>query len=293
MLDLTRLTSFVALVNAGSFTSAAKALGLTKAAVSLHVRKLEEDLGATLVVRTSRRVEPTEAGLRLHSAGTALLAEAERVEGVARDSDLAGTLRIASTNEFLSVVLAPIFAAFVREHPRLRLELFGAPNLADVVAERYDLAIRFGQPASSALRATKLGAFRLFPVAAPSLIARCGLPKHPRDLSRLPWVTHRRHPNPIVWQRGEERLTIPIHSRIVTDVVDANRNFALSGEAAILAAEWRMSRDIAEGHLVHLIPDWTGPTNPIYAVRPPAPHVPTRVRALLQRLREALATLNP
>src|SRR5689334_16588187 len=105
MLDLTRLTSFVALVDAGSFTAAAKALGLTKAAVSAHVRKLEQELGCTLVVRNTRRAVPTEAGSRLHAAGGALLVEAERVEAQARQHvGLTGTLRVTATNEYLSSV---------------------------------------------------------------------------------------------------------------------------------------------------------------------------------------------
>lgn len=113
MLDLNRLTSFVALIDAGSFTAAARALGLTKAAVSGHLRKLEDELGTTLVVRSTRRLAPTEAGLRLHASGSALLADAERVESQAKQHvGLSGTLRVTSTNEYLSNVLAhPLLTA--------------------------------------------------------------------------------------------------------------------------------------------------------------------------------------
>ena len=209
MLDLTRLRSFVALVDAGSFTAAAKALELTKAAVSAHVRKLEDDLGCALVVRNTRRLAPTEAGMRLHASGSALLVEADRVESQAKQHvGLSGTLRLTSTNEYLSTVLAPHLASFLRTHPRLRLEIFGAPGIADVVAERFDVAVRFGHPASSALRATKLTSFRLLPVAAPALLTRYGEPKGLEELHRMPWVRHEpkarargcgRHP-----QRGME-----------------------------------------------------------------------------------------
>jgi DNA-binding transcriptional LysR family regulator len=288
MLDLTRLTSFVALVDAGSFTAAGKALGLTKAAVSLHVRKLEDDLGCALVVRSTRRVAPTEAGARLHAAGTALLVEAERVETQAKEHiGLSGTLRLTSTNEYLSNVLAPLLASFLRGHPRLRLELFGAAALADVVAERFDVAVRFGQPASSALRATKLTAFRLLPVASPALVARHGEPIHPDDLGRLPWVLHRQHANPSLWTRGGESRSVMLSSRLISDVVDTNRRLALEGVGAMLGAEWRVHDDIVAGRLVRLLPEWSPPSIPVYAVRPPSTHVPVKVRALIQHLRDA------
>src|SRR4051812_35651309 len=109
MLDLTQLASFVAVVDAGSFTAAAKALDLTKAAVSAHVRKLENEVGSALVIRNTRRVALTEIGARLHGAGSALLAQAERVESQAKQHvGLSGTLRLTSTSEYLSSVLAPL-----------------------------------------------------------------------------------------------------------------------------------------------------------------------------------------
>jgi len=290
MLDLTRLTSFVALVDAGSFTAAAKALGITKAAVSQHVRNLERDLACTLVVRNTRRIAPTDAGIRIHAAGTSLLVEAERVEAQARQHvGLSGTLRLTSTNEYLSHVLAPILASFLRAHPRLRLEISGTPSLADVVAERFDVAVRFGQPASSALRATKLTSFRLLPVAIPELVARYGAPADPADLARLPWVMHRQHPNPSPWRRGDEQRAVALTPRSITDVVDANRRLALEGVGAMLGAEWRIHDDLAAGRFVRLVPEWSAPSVPVYAIRPPTTYAPVKVRALIQHLREALA----
>ncbi|WP_394824997.1 LysR family transcriptional regulator [Pendulispora albinea] len=292
MLDLVKLTSFVAVVDAGSFTAAGKALGLTKAAVSAHVRHLEDDLGCNLVVRSTRRLAPTEAGERLHAAGSALLLEAERVESQAKQQmGLSGTLRITSTNEYASTVLTPALASFLRAHPRLRLELHGGPSLADVVAERFDLAVRFGRPASSALRATQLSSFRLLPLAIPELVSRFGVPTEPNDLLRYPWVLHRAHLNPTTWRRGDEVRTVTLSARVVSDVIDANRRLALEGVGAILGADWRvqLQEDIAAGRLVRLLPEWSLPAIPIYAVRPPSTHVPPKVRALIQYLKDALA----
>ncbi len=289
MLDLVRLTSFVAVIDAGSFTAAAKALGLTKAAVSAHVRLLEDDLGSSLVVRSTRRLAPTEAGARLHAAGSTLLLEAERVEAQAKQQmGLSGTLRITSTNEYASAVLAPALASFLRAHPRIRLELHGAPSLTDVVAERFDLAVRFGQPASSALRATRLTSFRLLPVAIPELVARYGAPAEPGDLVRFPWVLHRVHLNPATWRRGEELRTVTLSTNVVSDIIDTNRRLALEGVGALLSADWRVQEDLAAGRFVRLLPEWSLPAVPVYAVRPPSAHVPVKVRALIQHLKEVL-----
>jgi DNA-binding transcriptional LysR family regulator len=289
MLDLARLTSFVALVDSGSFTAAARALGLTKAAVSAHVRKLEDELGCALVIRNTRHVAATEAGVRLHAAGGALLVEAERVEALARQSvGLSGILRLTATNEYLTNVLAPLLASFAERHPRLRLEVSGSPSMADVVAERFDLAVRFGHAVNSALRVTMLTTFRLLPVASPALLARHGQPNHPEELPRLPWVLHRQHPNPSIWRRGAESCSVTLPSQFVTNALDTNRALAMRDVGALLGAEWRVHADVAAGSLVRLIPDWSLPAIPVYAVRPPATHTSSKVRALIAHLQEGL-----
>lgn len=169
MLNLQRLAIFAAVVEAGSFTAAAAALGQTKAVVSFNVKQLENELGVSLLARSTRRLSLTDAGERFYQRSLQLLQEAENVlDDVRRDHHgLSGVLRITSTPEYGALVVAPALAAFSRQHPRLRIQHVSSSYHADLISERFDVAIRLGQLADSSHRAALIDCFAIFPVAAP------------------------------------------------------------------------------------------------------------------------------
>jgi DNA-binding transcriptional LysR family regulator len=145
--NLNRLAVFVALVRAGSFTAAAEALGMTKAMVSQHVARLERELGVTLLLRSTRRMTLTEAGNTFHAACVRILAEAEAaIEQAGRGQEKpSGTLRLTATGDYGTAVIAPVLADFLRANPQLQVDLVLADHVSDLIAERFDLAIRMGR----------------------------------------------------------------------------------------------------------------------------------------------------
>ncbi|STS92827.1 LysR family transcriptional regulator [Klebsiella variicola] len=163
MLNLQRVTMFIAVVDAGSFTLAAAALGQTKAVVSFNVRQLENELGVTLLLRSTRRLRLTDAGALFYQRGVALLKAAENLQDEVRASHtgLSGELRITTTPEYGAQVIIPALAAFARRHPALRVRHVSSSHHADLISERFDVAIRLGTLADSRYRATRIASFAI------------------------------------------------------------------------------------------------------------------------------------
>lgn len=210
MLNLQRVTMFIAVVDAGSFTQAAAALGQTKAVVSFNVRQLENELGVTLLLRSTRRLRLTDAGALFYQRGVALLKAAENLQDEVRasHSGLSGELRITTTPEYGAQVIIPALAAFSRHHPALRVRHVSSSHHADLISERFDVAIRLGTLADSRYRATRIASFAILPVASPAWLA-----SHPlqtlSDLAQADWIIHERLPAPLRWQlRTDEQAEV-------------------------------------------------------------------------------------
>jgi DNA-binding transcriptional LysR family regulator len=151
MINMQRLEMFVAVVEAGSFTGAAQTLGLTKAVVSFNIKQLEQELGVSLLTRSTRRVAATETGETFYHRCQHLLQDAERVLDDVRSEHLglSGILRITTTPEYGARVVIPALAAFAVMHPQLRIQHVSSSKNDDLIAGRFDVAIRLGQLADS------------------------------------------------------------------------------------------------------------------------------------------------
>ncbi|HEI9794889.1 TPA: LysR family transcriptional regulator [Serratia marcescens] len=295
MLNLQRLAIFAAVVEAGSFTAAAVALGQTKAVVSFNVKQLENELGVSLLVRSTRRLSLTDAGERFYQRSLQLLQEAENVlDDVRRDHHgLSGVLRITSTPEYGAQVVAPALAAFSRQHPRLRIQHVSSSYHADLISERFDVAIRLGQLADSSQRAALIDSFAIFPVAAPDYLA--DRPMHSlTDLAQAQWIAHSRLSSPLSWQvvtpqREAVLFKVADAATLTGDSAAALLAFALHGAGVALLPAWLAQPEIDAGRLQRLLPDHRFPEQSIYALYPNTRHVPEKVRAFIDFLRARVA----
>ncbi len=200
MLNLQRMSLFIAVVDSGSFTAAAAASGQTKAVVSFNIRQLEKELGVTLLLRSTRRLTLTDAGVLFYQKGVNLLNAAKNLQDEVRasHSGLGGELRITTTSEFGEQVVIPVLAQFSQRHPDLRIRHMSSSHHADLIAERFDVAIRLGSLTDSRYRAALISRFTILPVAAPQWLAR-----HPvsslESLAQAEWIIHERLPTPLRW----------------------------------------------------------------------------------------------
>ena len=292
MLNLNRLQMFVAIVDSGSMTRAADSLGVTKAMLSINLKQLEAELGVALLTRTTRSIALTDAGARFHASCVQVLSQAGAAIDEARSSHatLTGTLRVTSTAEYGAYKVVPALAAFAGRHPMLRVDFSASSGLADLVGDRFDLALRLGSLRDSSYRAALLARFDVLPVASPAYLARAAVPQTPGDLAALEGIFHTRFEGALTWTCGATgaiQTSLHPRQRILADHASAMRGFALAGAGVAILPDWLVAGDLAQGSLVRLLPGYALAPQGVYAVYPNTRHVPARVSSFIAFLRQA------
>lgn len=295
--NLNRLVIFVEVVKAGSLTAAASRLGLAKTMVSTHMQRLEAEIGVSLLTRTTRRLNMTEAGRRFYDAACEILRAAEAaIEEISSDNvALRGTLRVSAPVDYGSLVVAPGLVALRKTHPQLRVELVCNDRYVDLIKESMNVAIRLGKLADSSHRSIKIGSYVRWPVATPAFIEANGTPKKPEDLARLPFVASSALPRPLsfdlVHANGTKKR-IRCQSAFVANTAPACRAATLASGGFAVLTEFSIAADVKSGRLVRLLPGWQTPEAEIRAVFPPSDRVPAKALALAHVLRRVVSGVS-
>jgi DNA-binding transcriptional LysR family regulator len=292
--NLNRLAIFVAVVDAGSLTAAATRLGLAKTMVSTHMQRLESEVGASLLVRTTRRLGVTEAGRAFYEASVKILRAAEEaLSAVSGESaPVRGTLRVSSPIDYGALAVAPALVELRRAHPQLDIELFCSDQYVDLIADGIDVAIRLGRLADSNYRAVKLGSFVKWLVASPAFIETWGMPRTPAELSAMPYCALTVLPHPLTLELRHDNgdaHSVRCENAFLVNTADACRAATLAGGGFGLLTDFSISDDIAAGRLIRMLPTWATVRASIQAVFPPTSHPPAKVRALIETLKKQLA----
>lgn len=280
MVSLDRFDTFKAVVEAGSLTAAADRLGQTRAVVSFNLKRLEAELGVTLLTRNTRQLALTDAGERFYLRCTRMLEEARLAVEEARSehAQLKGTLRITTTVEYALAVVAPAVEAFRRLHPELNVHLSTSSTHADLISERFDVAIRLGRLLDSNHRAVQLSTFEVFAVAAPAFAGVNTLD----ELEPLPKLGHGRLTAlSVIDPEGGEHQYLPGHCSLVADSAAVLQAFAVRGHGVAVLPQWLVQDDLEKGALVRLLPDYRFAPQGIYAMYPDTRHLPLKVRAFI------------
>ena len=292
--NLNRLAAFASVVETGSFTAAAEKLGLTKAMVSQHVSRLEAELGVSLLVRTTRRVTPTEAGAAFHADCARVLRDVE--EAVARAGGVAGvptgTLRLTAADDYGAAVVVPAVAAFVDKHPGMKADFVATDQVVDLVEGRFDLAIRTGWLRSSSLRATQLGSFEQVVAASPGYLKKHGTPRRPEDLAEHGWIAFTQLRNPLAWtfsSKNGAAHPVRVSASIGTNSSASLRAFMREGAGISVLPDYMAEADLKAGKLVRVLPGWALPDGGVHAVYPHSRHAPAKVRVFVDFFRDWLA----
>ena len=245
---LEEMAMFVRVVEAGSFSAAARRTGMSKSLLSRRVAALEDRLAARLLNRTTRRLAPTETGAAFFERCQRILAEVEEAEALAAqlDAEPRGRLRLAGPMSFGFQHLAPAVAAFMAAHPDLTVELDLNDRFVDLVSEGHDMAVRIGRLAESSLIARRLAPCRLVVVASPDYLARRGTPETAADLAGHDCLVYSNRSIADEWRLTgvNERIAARLNPRL----------YANNGDALLAAAEAAM-RDIARLHEARTL--WT------------------------------------
>lgn len=274
---LAELRTFIAVVETGSFSSAARRLACSPSAVSKIISRMESRLHAQLFERTAREVRPTEAGRILHREGLrALDALSEAENALHRHTESAcGTLRVHSILTFAKYQLAPLIPEFQAAHPAIRIEFLLSNDLPDMVEHRIDVAIHSGAQPDSSLIARRLLSSRRIVCGSPAYLARHGTPATPADLARHNCLnfTHRTHGDDWRnnWPFSSHPQGIKATGTLGADQGDMLMQLALHGAGLVRLAEFHIHGEIAAGRLVPVLescqPDHEEPLFMIYKSR--------------------------
>lgn len=295
-INLNRLATFVAVVEAGSLTAAAERLGLAKSMVSKHMQLLEQEIGVGLLLRSTRKLSLTEAGHAFYASSKQLLKAAElAIEQARSGSDSPqGTLRVACPIDYGLIVVSPLLARLRARYPALKIDLTCGDHIIDLIAEGIDVTVRLGKLADSSLMATRVDKLVRWLVASPDFIARHGMPRTPEELARLPYVSLSVLAQPTQFaltDRAGNQVDVRMQNTVFSsNTAYATRAAAISGDGVLRATTFSVKDDVAARRLVRLLPEWTLPESDIHAVYPATSHVPQKVRVFIDALKAATAS---
>lgn len=291
-IDLNLLPVFIAVAEEYSFSKAAARLGVTRSAVSQGIRRLEDAFGTMLVMRTTRSVNLTEAGERLHKSLSLPVAGIEAAfDDMASDDMPRGLLRIAVTSiaeEFLS---GPLIASFAAANPAVTLDIVVTDEEFDIVAAGYDAGVRLGEVIEKDMIAIPLtGKQREMVVASPSYLAANGIPVHPRELIHHRCIGWRPAPDvaPYRWpfEENGKAFDLAIEPQITTNDLRLMLRLALAGGGITLATQETFRPYIEGGQLVSLLDDFLPHFPGFYLYFPQRRNIAPKLRALIDHVRE-------
>ena len=272
---------FAKIIESGSLSAAARAVGLSPAMVSKRLARLEARLGAALVNRTTRRLALTETGARFHADVLAILkAVAEAEARVAGDKDgPAGLLRVSAPTSFGRLHIAPHLKRFLDDYPRITLDLDLSDGFVDLMAARIDVAVRITPSVGGGVSARRLATNRRILCAPPAYIAAHGAPEDTAALARHQLLAAT---GQFPWRlTGGDGRTVAIDgiSRVRTNSSEVVRELCIAGVGIALRSLWDVSADLAAGRLVRILPDCEGSADVgIYAVSPRRGEIVSAVR---------------
>ncbi|WP_219603679.1 LysR family transcriptional regulator [Aeromonas caviae] len=289
--QLRRYAIFAAVVEAGSMTGAAKALGMTPSAVSQHISQLESQLGLPLLHRSTRRLSLTEAGEVVWQGCQSLqqtLNDTELRLSEVRDS-LLGEVRITAPVGMAGQPLARALSPLLQAHPGLCIQIIADDEKRDLIKDRIDVALRVGTLEDSTLVARRLGQTRMLLCASPAYLARKGTPRSPADLLAHDWLASDMLGGGILLldEKGEAHKIKP-KPRVLCNNVLPLRQFTLAGQGISLQPEGEIEEDLATGRLLVLLPGFLAPPMEIHAITPQR-EIPEKVRRVISALHSHFA----
>ena len=267
-MDLNEITVFTQVVQTGSFTAAAKQLGMPKSTVSRKVSDLEERLNARLLQRTTRKLSLTDAGRMYFDYGVRIVNEIEAAESaVSRLQDKPrGRLRVTVGPN--SSFLADIVADFMKRNPDVQLEVLSTGRNVDLVEERFDVAIRAGTLADSSLVARRLGNVTWFLVATPAYLKKRRRPRAPDDLKDHDCLLFGTGSAAVELrlEHGEEAARVTVSARLLASDFDLVYAAAMAGLGIAVLPAFRCMADLREHRLERVLRDWAPPAIPVHIV---------------------------
>lgn len=290
-MDLNEVSIFIQVVQEGSFSQAARKLGMPNSTVSAKVSSLEKRLGVTLIQRTTRRLSVTPAGQAYFKKCIQGLQEIQSAEAeiAAIQGEPQGLLRVTAPVELGMSVLPQIVSDFTKKYPKVSVEVLLADRRVELLAENVDIAIRAGELKDSTLVSKKLGVVYFAVFASPKYLKTRKAPSHPRDLKDHECL----HFTPLgseEWKLSSAKgsLHVPVKGRVIVNDLHMIRNLAVAGDGLALLPTFFCQQEQGAGKLVRVLKDWKSNPNPVQFVYPAQKYVTPKLSAFIQMATEPI-----
>jgi DNA-binding transcriptional LysR family regulator len=282
MMDrLQALATFVRVVDSGSFSAAARQLGIGQPAVSKTIAQLEDRLQVRLLVRSTHALTPTDAGLRFYERARLAIAEVDEAELEARGAGagLTGRLRFSAATTFARLMIVPRLPEFLARHPSLDIDVILDDRIIDVVSEGIDIALRMGTLADSSAVARKIASGGRSVVATPAYLAHAGTPKMPADLALHHALIYSVLSDNWTFRRGETEASVTVRGRLRLSAAEGIRAAVLADMGLAVASDWMFAPELANGVVTRVLPDWMLSPLDLWAIFPTGRLASAKARA--------------
>jgi DNA-binding transcriptional LysR family regulator len=290
---LTAMQTLLTVVDTGSFSSAARRLNVGQPAVSKTIAQLEERLGVKLLVRSTRGLAPTAAGLNFYERARRSVEEAEEADLAARGAGagLSGKLRVSAAVTFARMYVVPKIPQFLAQNPELEIEVVLDDRNIDLVQESIDVALRMGLMTDSGLTARKIGTSPRAVMGTAAYFERSGKPTVPGDLALHQAVVYPNIGATDVWafRRDDSEVSVTVKSRLRITAAEGVRAAILAGAGLTIASEWMFVPELADGTVQRALTEWELPPVDLWAIYPSGRVATAKARAFVSFVENLLA----
>jgi len=288
------MTAFIRVVETGSFSGAARQLGVGQPAVSKTIAQLEDRLQVRLLVRTTHALTPTEAGLRFYERARQAIQEVDEAELEARGAGagLSGRLRVSAATTFARLMIVPRLSAFLARHPSLDIDVVLDDRAIDLVSEGIDIALRLGTLADSTAVARKIASGGRSVVATPAYLARAGMPKVPADLAHHHAVVYSQLGDTWTLRQGDTEVSVAVRGRLRVSAAEGTRAAVLADMGLAVTSDWMFAPELANGAVRRVLPEWTLAPIDLWAVFPTGRLASAKARAFADFVEDALGIMS-
>lgn len=278
---LQAMTAFVRVVETGSFSQAARQIGVGQPAISKTIAQLEDRLQVRLLLRSTHGLSPTDAGVRFYERAKTAIQEAEEAELEAKGAGagLSGRLRVGAATTFARLMVVPRLPDFLAAHPDLEIDVVLDDRVIDLVSEGIDIALRMGELADSAAVARRIATGRRSVVATPAYLKQYGIPQVPADIATHQAVGYTQLGNSWTFRRDGTEASVAVSGRVRFTAAEGIRAAVKADMGLAVTSDWMFWPELQTGEVLRVLEDWTLPDIDLWAVFPTGRLASAKARA--------------
>jgi DNA-binding transcriptional LysR family regulator len=287
---LQAMAAFVRVVETGSFSGAARYIGVGQPAISKTIAQLEDRLQVRLLVRSTHGLTPTDAGLRFYERAKTAIHEADEAELEARGAGagLTGQLRVSAATTFARLLVVPRLPEFLTQHPDLEIDIVLDDRVIDLVSEGVDLSLRMGQLSDSSAVARRLARGRRSVIATPAYLEQAGFPAVPAELATHEAIVYSQLENNWMFRKDGAEASVAIRGRVRVSAAEGIRAAVLADMGLTVNSDWMFAPELESGAVVRVLADWELPPVDLWAVFPTGRLASAKARAFADFVETAI-----